>query len=92
MASTGAKALLKTNLGLLTVPVDVDALLAHYLDAAAAELTAAGCPVDEADAGDLNLLVMYAAWLYRKRDAEQIMPPMLRYAINNHKVREAVHP
>lgn len=90
MATTTALSLLKTNLGLLTAPSDVETLLCHFLDAAAVELTNAGAPVDENDPSDLSLLIMYAAWLYRKRDTELPMPPMLRYAINNHKVRKAV--
>lgn len=33
---------------------------------------------------DGNLVVMYAAYLYRKRaDGEPVMPRMLRYALNN---------
>lgn len=43
---------------------------------------------------DGNLVVMYAAYLYRKRaDGEPVMPRMLRYALNNRlfsqKVRES---
>lgn len=43
---------------------------------------------------DGNLVVMYAAYLYRKRaDDAPVMPRMLRYALNNRlfsqKVREA---
>ena len=33
---------------------------------------------------DGNLIVMYAAYLYRKRaDSSPVMPRMLRYALNN---------
>lgn len=43
---------------------------------------------------DGTLVVMYAAYLYRKRaDGEPVMPRMLRYALNNRlfsqKVRES---
>ncbi|CAK7076371.1 MAG: hypothetical protein EUB_03930 [Eubacterium sp.] len=38
----------------------------------------------EPDSEDGGLMVMYAAWLYRKRaNDEAVMPRMLRYALNN---------
>lgn len=45
-----------------------------------------GITIDMEDGDDLNLLVMHAAWLYRKRAGSDPMPPMLRQAINDHKV------
>lgn len=32
---------------------------------------------------DAQLIVMYAAWLWRKRENMEGMPRMLRYALNN---------
>ena len=32
---------------------------------------------------DCNLIVMYAAWLWRKRDTAEGMPRMLRWMMNN---------
>ena len=32
---------------------------------------------------DVQLIVMYAAWLWRRRDTQDDMPRMVRYAINN---------
>ena len=32
---------------------------------------------------DAQLIVMYAAWLWRRRDTQDDMPRMVRYAINN---------
>ena len=34
-------------------------------------------------AQDQNLVLMYAAWLWRKRDSGDGMPRMIRYALNN---------
>ena len=90
MASETAKALLRTSIGFITVPTDIDALLTHDLDAAASRLAKDGVPINEADPDDLDLLVMYARWLYRKRSSGEPMEPMLRYAINNGKIHKAV--
>lgn len=42
---------------------------------------------------DAQLVVMYAAWLWRKRDSGEGMPRMLRYLLNNRifseKMRDA---
>ena len=51
-----------------------------------------GITIDMEDGDDLNLLVMHAAWLYRKRAGSDPMPPMLRQAINDHKVDHKVTP
>ena len=32
---------------------------------------------------DKQLVVMYAAWLWRRRDTQEGMPRMLRWALNN---------
>lgn len=35
------------------------------------------------NAQDQNLVVMYAAWMWRKRESGEGMPRMIRYALNN---------
>lgn len=35
------------------------------------------------DFSDVNLVIMYAAWMWRKRDNGDGMPRMLRWALNN---------
>lgn len=43
-----------------------------------------GVTLNMADMEDCGLVVMYAAWLYRKRaDDAPAMPRMLRWALNN---------
>ena len=81
-----AMSLLKADLGLYTVSGPVESLLKNKLDAAASALGKMGIPINQEDGDDLNLLVMHAAWLYRKRAGSDPMPPMLRQAINDHKV------
>lgn len=81
-----ALSLLKADLGLYTVSGPVEDLLESKLKAAESALEKMGITVDREDGDDLNLLVMLAAWLYRKRAGSEPMPPMLRHAINDHKV------
>lgn len=85
-----AMSLLKADLGLYTVSGPVESLLKNKLDAAASALGKMGIPINQEDGDDLNLLVMLAAWLYRKRAASDPMPPMLRQSINDHKVTPKV--
>lgn len=90
MATDAAMALLKADLGRTgSLPEDVAAFMAQKLDAAAYALADAGILIDEAKPLEMDLLVMYAAWLYRKRDSGAELPPMVRLAINNAKVARA---
>ena len=44
--------------------------------------------LDASDTLDMELIVMYAAWLWRKRDNMEGMPRMLRYKLNNRVLGE----
>ena len=69
------------------VPDAVKTYLEHRISAARARLKSDGIPVtDPADAAGLDLLVMYAAYLYRRRDSNEPMPASLRLAINDARV------
>ena len=37
---------------------------------------------------DCHLIIMYASWLYRKRNSNDGMPRMLRYALHSRLVHE----
>lgn len=90
MASPAAMALLKADLGRTgAIPDDVTTLMEQKLDASAKALMERGIKVDESNALDMDLLVMYAAWLYRKRDTGAELPMMIRQAINNAQVSRA---
>lgn len=39
--------------------------------------------LDNTDLDDCQLIVMYAAWMWRKRDTGEGMPRMLRWSLNN---------
>lgn len=72
--------MLKVDLG-ITVKA-YDTRLETYLDAAKAEITREGITLDDA-IGDCQLVVLYASWMWRKRDTGESMPRMLRYRLNN---------
>lgn len=70
--------LLKIQLGITTAAFDT--VLEFYLHAAQIEITREGIALTD---DDLHLELMYAAWLWRKRDTGETMPRMLRYQLNN---------
>lgn len=70
--------LLKVQLGITTTAFDT--ALGEYLRAACIEITREGITLTE---DDLHLELMYASWLWRKRDTGEAMPRMLRYQLNN---------
>lgn len=66
----------------------MDEYLEALIEAAQAEIAREGITLAE---GDENLVVMYAAYLYRKRAEDSpSMPRMLRYALNNRVFAEKV--
>ena len=71
---------LKVDLGITTTAYDVR--LAQYLSSAAAAITIEGINLTDS-ISDCNLIVMYAAWLWKKRDTAEGMPRMLRWMMNN---------
>ena len=60
---------------------DMDAAR-RYLEAAQAQMTREGITL-QSSVDDDTLTIMYAAWMWRRRDSGEGMPRMLRYAINN---------
>lgn len=65
-----------------------DTYLTHLISVAKAEIKTEGITLSET-VRDGQLVVMYAAYLYRKRAAENTaMPRMLRYALNNRLMKE----
>ena len=73
--------MLKTDLGISTDAYDDRLKL--YLKAAKREIKREGIALQQDDYGDNSLVIMYAAWLWRRRDSMEGMPRMLRYALNN---------
>lgn len=88
MDTTTMLAQLKVDLGITTDAYD--SRLTQYLNAAAGQIAREGITLDLSSADDALLQVMYAAWMWRKRDSGEGMPRMLRYQMNNRLFQEKV--
>lgn len=88
MDTTTMLAQLKVDLGITTDAYDNR--LTQYLNAAAGQIAREGITLDSSKADDVLLQVMYAAWMWRRRDSGEVMPRMLRYQMNNRLFQEKV--
>lgn len=76
-------AMLKENLQIIAGNTLQDEYLRNLIATARQMITREGIMLTDS-IEDGNLVVMYAAYLYRKRaDDAPVMPRMLRYALNN---------
>lgn len=80
MDYTSILSALKVDLG-LTASV-YDERLNMIIKAAVQSIEEEGINLKD-DAKDQNLIVMYAGWLWRKRESGEGMPRMIRFALNN---------
>ena len=82
--------MLKVDLGISTTAYDNR--LRQYLTSARDAIKIEGITIDEDEptVSDSNLIVMYAGWLWRKRDSAEGMPRMLRWQLNNRLFGEKV--
>lgn len=80
--------MLKVDLGITAGAFD--ARLSQYLQSAAEQITREGVTIDYDSLGDRQLIVMYAAWTWRRRDTGDGMPRMVRYTLNNRIFAEKV--
>lgn len=82
--------MLKIDLGITTDAYDTR--LNAYLQTAETEIRREGATLDtEGSVDDQMLVIMYAAWMWRRRDTMEGMPRMLRYALNNRVLQEAMN-
>lgn len=88
MDTTTMLAQLKVDLGITTDAYDNR--LTQYLNAAADQIAREGITLDSSKSDDVLLQVMYAAWMWRRRDSGEGMPRMLRYQMNNRLFQEKV--
>ena len=74
--------MLKTDLG-IRISTVYDTRLEQLLTVAQSAITEEGAStLDASDPLDMQLIVMYAAWLWRRRDSMDGMPRSLRYQLN----------
>ena len=76
--------MLKTNLGIMSSTA-YDTRLTQLLTVALQAIINEGASTLDASNNvlDMQLVVMYAEWLWRRRDTGDGMPRMLRLALNN---------
>ena len=80
--------MLKTDLGILSSTA-YDARFRQLLSAAMDYIAREGVKtLNPEDTGDAQLIVMVAAWLWRRRDNPEAMSRGLRLQLNNRKFQE----
>lgn len=85
---TDAEILTNVKLNLAIMRSNWDGYLTTLIGAAKNEIAREGITLSSS-IDDGNLVVMYAAYLFRKRDKDDAgMPRMLRYALNNRLLSE----
>lgn len=78
----------ETALGMLKVDIGImnatayDARLKQYIESAKKSIEREGASLSD-DVEDIQMVVMYAGWLWRKRDTGEGMPRNLRWMLNN---------
>lgn len=84
--------MLKADVEIIAGNDTKDDYLTQLITAAKQYITREGATLDLGQMEDCNLVVMYAAWLYRKRAEDApAMPRMLRWALNNRIFGEKVN-
>jgi len=73
--------LLKVDLGITTTLYDER--LKQYIVTAKTEIERQGAKLDLSVTDHVTVMLMYAAWMWRKRDTGEGMPRMVRFAVNN---------
>lgn len=72
---------LKIDLGITADAYDDR--LTQYLRQAKTAIEREGVKLNMADIDHVQTVIMYAAWMWRKRDTGEGMPRMVRYQLNN---------
>lgn len=88
MNDTTMLEMLKVDLGISTTAYDVR--LTQYITSAKEYIQREGISLNGEKVSDMNLVVMYASWLWSKRDTNEAMPRMLRWNLNNRLFEEKV--
>lgn len=78
---------LKVDLGILRTTA-YDARLKEIIKSSYQMIVAEGASLDVSKIEDAQLVIMYAAWTWRRRDTGEGMPRMLRLALNDRVLGE----
>ena len=80
MTDTDMLSMLKVDLGISGE--GYDDRLGQYIESAKKNISIEGITLDADSVPDCNLVIQYAAWLWRKRINGEGMPRMLRWELN----------
>ena len=80
--------MLKTDLGILSATVYDERLLSYLASAAESIRQEGAASISPSSPLDAQLIVDYAAWLWRKRDSMDAMPRGLRWRLNHRVLGE----
>ena len=89
MTDTDMLSMLKVDLGISGD--GYDDRLGQYIESAKKNISIEGITLDADSVPDCNLVIQYAAWLWRKRITGEGMPRMLRWALNQRLFHEKMH-
>lgn len=78
---------LKVDLGILNTSA-YDTRLTEIIKSSFQMIEREGATLDVNKLDDAQLVVMYSAWQWRRRDSGEGMPRMIRYALNNRVLSE----
>jgi hypothetical protein len=78
---------LKVDLGILNTSA-YDTRLTEIIKSSFQMIEREGATLDVNKLEDAQLVVMYSAWMWRRRDSGEGMPRMVRYALNNRVLSE----
>ena len=89
MTDADILSMLKIDLGISGE--DYDERLEQYILSAKRNIGIEGITLDAGSVPDCNLVIQYAAWLWRKRINGEGMPRMLRWELNQRLFSEKLH-
>lgn len=89
MTDADILSMLKIDLGISGEAYD--ARLGQYILSAKRNIGIEGITLDAGSVPDCNLVIQYAAWLWRKRINGEGMPRMLRWELNQRLFSEKLH-
>ena len=78
---------LKVDLGILNTTA-YDTRLTEIIKSSFQMIEREGATLDVNKLEDAQLVGMYSAWMWRRRDSGEGMPRMVRYALNNRVLSE----
>ena len=80
-----------TDTDMLSMLKGYDDRLGQYIESAKKNISIEGITLDADSVPDCNLVIQYAAWLWRKRINGEGMPRMLRWELNQRLFHEKMH-